>query len=160
MKRLRAWLSRATASRRTAAGFVLIDALISLLITSIVVAVLFEAVSQNVTAAERAADRYQAALLARSKLASLGILDPLAEGQTEGRFDSVFSWVLIVSKDEALSIGHEAASVALVGVQLDVRWQRQSKQFHLTYKTRRLAPQKEAFTFGARVGSYEAGRPG
>ena len=134
--------------RRTAAGFVLIDALVSLLLTSVVIAVLFGAVSQNLTAAERTADRYQAALFARSKLASLGISNMLAEGQTEGRFDSVFSWVLTVGKDEVLGAGHEAAGVAFVRVRLDVRWQRQSKEFQLTYRTRRLAPQKEAIVFG------------
>jgi Tfp pilus assembly protein PilV len=58
------------ASVRSAAGFVLIDALVSLLVTSIVISVLFGAVSQNLTASERTADRYQAALFARSKLAS------------------------------------------------------------------------------------------
>ena len=129
---------------RSSTGFVLIDALVSLVITSLVIGVLFEAVSQNLTAAERAADRYQAALFARSKLGGLGIVDTLAEGQSEGQFDPVFSWILTVSKDEALNAGHEAAPVTLVSVQLDVRWQRRSKKFQLIYKTRRLAPQKEA----------------
>lgn len=125
----------------------LIDALVSLVITSLVIAVLFEAISQNLTVAERAEDRYQAALFARSKLGSLGIADMLAEGQSEGKFDPTFSWILNVSKDEALSAGHEAAPVTLVNVRLDVHWQRRSKKFQLTYKTRRLAPKKEASAF-------------
>ncbi len=129
---------------RSARGFVLIDALVSLLITSLVIAVLFEAVSQNLGATERTTDRYQAALFARSKLASLGISDALAEGQSEGRFDAVFSWILTVSKDEALSRDHEGAPVVLYRVQLDVRWRRGSRQFQLSYKTRRVAPPKEA----------------
>jgi general secretion pathway protein I len=143
--------TRASSLRvRSSAGFVLIDALVSLVITSVVVGLLFEAVSQNLTAAERVADRYQAALFARSKLASLGISDTLVEGQAEGRFDPTFSWVLTVSKDEALNAGHEAAAISLVSVQLDVRWQRRSKKFQLTYRTRRLAPQKEASASGTR----------
>jgi general secretion pathway protein I len=147
MERVGTWfLGIAAKARgaRSARGFVLIDALVSLLITSLVIAVLFEAVSQNLGAAERVADRYQATLFARSKLASLGITDALSEGQSEGRFDAVFSWVLTVNKDEALGLDHEAASVVLYRVQLDVRWRRGSKQFQLSYKTRRVAPQKEA----------------
>jgi general secretion pathway protein I len=146
---------------RSATGFVLIDALVSLLVTSFVIAVLFEAVSQNLTATERAADRYQAALFARSKLANLGVSDTLAEGQSKGQFDPTFGWILTVNKDEALNVGHEAASVRLVSVQLDVYWQRQSKRFRLTYKTRRVTPQKEAsaVAIGA-IGSGNAGRPG
>ena len=73
MRRSCAGFSKSVASVRSAAGFVLIDALVSLLVTSIVISVLFGAVSQNLTASERTADRYQAALFARSKLASLGI---------------------------------------------------------------------------------------
>jgi general secretion pathway protein I len=139
-----AWVLDIAAKVRSARGFVLIDALVSLLITSLVIAVLFEAVTQNLTAAGRAADRYQAALFAHSKLARLGIIDTLIEGQSEGRFDAVFSWRLTVSKDDVLSLGHEAAPVALYRVELDVFWQRQSRNFRFTYKTRRVAPQKEA----------------
>jgi len=161
MRWSRAEFSNVVARVRSAAGFVLIDALVSLVITSLVIAVLFGAVSQNLTATERAADRYQAALLARSKLGSLGIADTLAEGQSEGQFDPTFSWVLTVSQDEALSAGHEAASVTLVSVRLDVRWQRQAKKFQLTYRTRRLAPQKEASAFATGgIASGHVGRSG
>jgi hypothetical protein len=147
MERLRARIFSILAKARSARGFVLIDALVSLLITSLVIAVLFEAVSQNLNATERAADRYQAALLARSKLASLGVSDALAEGQSQGQFDAMFSWVLTVSKDQALAADHETALVALYCVALDVRWRRGSKNFQLSFKTRRVAPQKEASAF-------------
>jgi general secretion pathway protein I len=161
MSRARARFSSVAAKAGHAAGFVLIDALVSLLVTCLVLAVLFEAVSQNLAMTERVADRYQAALFARSKLATLGIADALAEGQSEGQFDPVFSWALTVKRDEALSVGHEAASVTLVSVQLVVRWQRQSKRFQLTYKTRRLIPQKEA-SVAATIGiaSSHVSRPG
>ncbi len=161
MRRSFAACSKAAASRRSAAGFVLIDVLVSLLITSIVIAVMFEAISKNLLIVERVTDRYQAALFARSKLASLGISDPLAEGQSEGRFDTTFAWVLTVTRDEDLNAGREAPRLVLVSVQLDVLWQRQSKKFQLTYRTRRLAPQKEASLFGTgRVETDDPGRSG
>jgi hypothetical protein len=157
----RAGFCNAVARVRPAAGFVLIDALVSLVITSLVIAVLFDAISQNLTATERAEDRYQATLFARSKIGSLGITDTLAEGQFEGQFDPTFSWVLTVGKDEALNAGHEAAPVTLVSVRLDVRWQRGPRKFKFTYKTRRLIPQKEASAF-ATIGmaSGNLGTPG
>jgi hypothetical protein len=161
MRLSRAGFSVAAARVRSASGFVLIDALVSLVITSLVIAVLFEAISQNLTAAERAGDRYQAALFARSKLGSVGIADTLAEGQSEGQFDPAFSWILSVSKDEALSADHEAAPATLVSVRLDVRWQRRSRKFQLTYKTRRLAPQKEASAFdSSSIAFGNLGTPG
>ncbi len=106
MRRARAWSWRIVAKARpagSAAGFVLIDVVVSLAITSLVIAVLFEAISQNLATAERTADRYQAAVLARSKLAGLGITEALSEGQSEGRFDAVFFWSLTVAKDETLT---------------------------------------------------------
>jgi general secretion pathway protein I len=139
--------SSITAKARSARGFVLIDALVSLVITSLVMAVLFEVVSQNLTAVERTADGYHAALFARSKLATLGITDPVVEGQSQGRFDPVFSWVLMVEKDEALSSEHESAPVTLYRIELAVRWQRHSNAFQRIYRMRRVAPQKEASAF-------------
>jgi general secretion pathway protein I len=150
--------SSMTTKARRARGFVLMDALVSLIVTSLVMAVLYEVVSQNLTAVERAADRYQAALFARSKLASLGITDPLVEGQSQGRFDQVFSWVLTVEKDEPLSREHESAPVALYRIELDVRWRRLAKTFHRVYATRRVAPQKQASAFATSFAA--AGRQG
>jgi hypothetical protein len=158
MKRWSAGIADVLTMERRAAGFVLMDALVSLVITSVVVAVLFQAISQNLTATERAADRYQAALLARSKLAGLGTADLLAAGRTEGRFDAVFSWVLTIDEDATLSDGHEAAPLTLLSVRLDVRWQRRARQFQLTYRTRRLIPRQE--TSASAIGGGEAGRPG
>jgi general secretion pathway protein I len=150
MKGWSAWMASMTGKVHSARGFVLIDALVSLIITSLVIAMLFEAVSKNLDATERTADRYRAALLARSKLASLGISDTLAEGQSEGRFDAVFSWVLTVSKDEALGADHEKAPVMLYRLVLDVSWRRGTKNFQLAFKTRRVAPQKESSAFVTR----------
>jgi general secretion pathway protein I len=155
---MRARSSGITVKARSARGFVLMDALVSLIVTSLVMAVLYDVVSQNLTAVERATDRYQAALFARSKLASLGITDPLVEGRSQGRFDRVFSWVLTVEKDEALSREHESAPVTLYRIELDVRWRRSARTFRRIYRTRRVAPQKEASAFDRSVAA--AGRQG
>lgn len=164
MRRAWAWTWHSVAKARrvgSAAGFVLIDVLVSLVITSLVLVVLFEVASQNLAVSERAADRYRAAVLARSKLASLGITEALSEGQSEGRFDAVFSWSLTVGKDETLARGQESASITLYSVRLDVRWQRRSKKFRLSYKTLRVAPQKEVSAPATRgVGLSRTGRAG
>jgi hypothetical protein len=59
----------------------------------------------------------------------------------------VFSWILTVERNEALSSEHESAPLTLYRIELDVRWRRHSKAFQRIYRTRRVAPQKEASTF-------------
>ena len=80
-----------------ASGFTLIEVLVALTILSISLAVIYAGLSSNVEGRRVSIDHQQATLLAESKLNSLGIETPLAEGRTAGRFDNRFRWNTVVA---------------------------------------------------------------
>lgn len=85
------------ATRTTrAAGFTLLEILVAFTLLALVMATLMQVFSKGVTNAD-IADRYaKAAMLAESKLATVGVEEVLAEGDTSGQFNDDFAWRLSV----------------------------------------------------------------
>jgi hypothetical protein len=129
---------------RNEEGFVLADVLVSLIVTSLVIGTLLAAVSRSATATQRTADQYRASSYARSKLAELRAMAALPEGQSQGRFDGLFSWTLTVAKDEKLSTEHEAAPLMALDVELKVFWRRGVHSYQRAYRTLMLRPRLQA----------------
>jgi hypothetical protein len=127
-------------------GFVLADVLVSLIVTSLVIGTLLAAVSRSATATQRTADQYRASSYARSKLAALRAAAVLPEGQSQGRFDDLFSWTLTVAKDQKLALEHEAAPLIALGVELKVSWRRGSHRYQRVYRTLMLRGKAQAAT--------------
>jgi hypothetical protein len=130
--------------RRGEEGFVLADVLVSLIVTSLVIGTLLAAVSRSATATQRMADQYRASSYARSKLAEIRSQALLPEGQSQGRFDAVFSWSLTVAKDEKLALDHEAAPLTALNVELKVSWRRGTHSYQRSYRTLMLRPKAQA----------------
>jgi len=77
-------------------GFSLLEVLVAFTLLAIAMAVLMQIFSRGVNGAD-IADRYaKAAMMAESKLASIGLEEVLAEGDTSGQFDEYFQWALSV----------------------------------------------------------------
>ena len=77
-------------------GFSLLEILVAFTLLAIVMAVLMQIFSRGVNNADLA-DRYaRAAMLAESRLAAVGVEEPLAEGDFSGEFDDDFAWKLSV----------------------------------------------------------------
>jgi hypothetical protein len=125
-------------------GFVLADVLVSLIVTSLVIGTLLAAVSRSATATQRMADQYRASSYARSKLAELRAAASLPEGQTRGRFDNLFSWTLLVTGNEKLSLEHEAAPLTALSIELKISWKRGSHAYQRFYRTLMLRPKAQA----------------
>jgi len=116
-------------------GFVLADVLVSLIVTSLVTGTLLAAVSRSALTTQRTADQYRASSYARSKLAELRASGLLAEGQSQGRFDDLFSWSLTVAKDQKLGTDHETAPLIPLDIALEVSWRRGSHRYARVYRT-------------------------
>ncbi len=85
---------RPTSSR--VCGFSLLEILVAFTLLAIVMAILMRIFSGGVNNAD-IADRYaRAAMYAESRLASVGVEETLAEGETSGQFDDDFAWQLSV----------------------------------------------------------------
>jgi hypothetical protein len=134
-------------ARRGEEGFVLADVLVSLIVTSLVIGTLLAAVSRSAITTQRTADRYRASSYARSKLAELRAAGVLPEGQTQGRFDDLFSWTLTVAKNEKLVLEHEAAPLIPLDIELKVSWRRGSHRYQTAYRTILLRGKGQAGAF-------------
>jgi prepilin-type N-terminal cleavage/methylation domain-containing protein len=77
-------------------GFSLLEVLVAFTLLAIAMAVLMQIFSRGVNGAD-IADRYaKAAMMAESKLATVGLEEVLAEGDTTGQFDEDYQWSLSV----------------------------------------------------------------
>jgi general secretion pathway protein I len=75
-----------------AQGFTLLEVLVAFTMLALVMGVLLQVFSGGLRTAEVARDHAVGALLAESKLADIGIEEPLIEGERAGTFDNGYRW--------------------------------------------------------------------
>jgi len=78
------------------AGFTLLEVLVAFTLLALAMGIIMQIFSRGVNGADLA-DRYaKAAMLAESKLATVGVAEALAEGDYNGQFDDNFAWTMTV----------------------------------------------------------------
>jgi general secretion pathway protein I len=78
------------------AGFTLLEVLVAFTLLALAMGIIMQVFSRGVNGADLA-DRYaKAAMLAESKLATVGVAEALAEGDYNGQFDDNFAWTMTV----------------------------------------------------------------
>lgn len=100
-------------------GFTLLEVLIAFTICAIALTALMEIFSTGLRAAGAARTVATAALLARSKLATLGTEQAIIPGETAGRLEGGFDWVVVARPLPAL--GGADSGVVAVEVSVTVR---------------------------------------
>lgn len=121
--------TRLILSRREA-GFTLLEVMVAFVIASLASLVLYQAGFNGVSQAATAA-RYQEALArAQSRLASIGVLTPLAPEQLSGDDGGGYQWALSITPDQS------NGTLTLYRVQLTERYGRHQ----ITLSTERLGP--------------------
>jgi general secretion pathway protein I len=125
----------------TTQGFTLIEVLVALTILSLSLAIIFSIFSVGLRG-RRAAEEYeQATLLAESKLNSIGIDEPIQEGDTVGQFNDRFGWKTVVTpyheegRDEAKDLLRRPLRVTVI-----VSWGDAGDEKSVTLTTLRLVP--------------------
>lgn len=144
VSRARSWCRRHPRRCRSNAGFSLVEVLVAFSVAALTLAIYFEVLGRAAAAAQVTADRLTAATLAQSKLAELGVVEPLAEGRSRGTFDGLFSWELTVAADANLAARHARAPLRPVNAVLDVTWKRGRAERTVTYSVLRLVPASAA----------------
>jgi len=81
---------------RRSHGFTLLEMLVACMLLALAMGVLMQIFSRGVNGATAADQKARAMLLAESKFASLGVEDALKEGETNGKFDEDYAWVLSI----------------------------------------------------------------
>jgi general secretion pathway protein I len=133
--------------RRPCDGFSLLEVLVAFVILSLVLSVLMQVFSGGLRNATRAGEYQQAMLLAQSKLAGIGIEEPLEEGQRIGRFNETYRWQIDISpyRDKYMEIAAAKSGlrtvfpVKLLLVNLWVKWGSSESERSVNLKTFRLA---------------------
>ncbi len=82
--------------RRSRGGFTLLEVLIAFAILAVAMTALMQAFSQGLRSLEVAEDYATAAMLARSKMAEVGPLIPIEEGELSGEFENNWQWRVVV----------------------------------------------------------------
>lgn len=87
-----------------ARGFSLLEILVAFLLLALAMTVLMQIFSTSLNGTG-IADRYaKATMLAQSKLAAVGVEEPLREGATSGTFDDLYQWqVSVKAYDDPLN---------------------------------------------------------
>ena len=87
---------RRGSTRCASAGFTLLEILVAMTLLALAMGIIMQIFSRGVNGADLA-DRYaKAAMLAESRLASIGVEEVLTEGDTTGQFDDDFGWNMSV----------------------------------------------------------------
>jgi general secretion pathway protein I len=81
-------------------GFTLVEVLVALAILTIALSGLMQVFSTGMRATVAAEKRTVAVLLARSRLAAIGIEEPLRVGESNGEWDDGYRWSAVVTAEE------------------------------------------------------------
>ncbi len=128
-------------------GFSLLEVLVAFVILALAMGVLMRIFSGGLQNATRAGEYQQAVLLAKSKLASIGIETPLEESDSNGEFDGKYRWHLIMHRyqdnsaaaDEQAGLPASLLPVKLLEVEVQVLWGDSLRPHSIALKTLRMA---------------------
>jgi general secretion pathway protein I len=127
-------------------GFSLLEVLVAFVILALAMGVLMQIFSGGLQNATRAGEYQQAALLAKSKLASIGIETPLDEGDSNGEFDDKYRWHVGMHRyqenpatsDQQAGLPASPLPAKLLEVEVQVLWGDSGQPRSLALKTLRL----------------------
>ena len=126
-------------------GFSLLEVIAAVMLLAIAFTALIRVAGSSLNLTTNAAQRSEAAMVARSVLDSAFVLEPTRPGSTSGRFDQQFRWQLDVAPWNPAGAAKPAAtpepeaSLRIYQLNLDVLWgnDRHPRQAH--FSTLRLA---------------------
>lgn len=129
-------------ARRThESGFTLLEIVVAFAAVAIVLAIVLRVFTGGIDSATRAENHVLALLWAESKLAELGVSEPLVIGTASGAFDTRYRWTATVAPYEDTTLTDEAREqVRPLAVELVVSWEERRRERALSLRTIRLVP--------------------
>jgi general secretion pathway protein I len=122
-------------------GFSLLEIIAAIAILAIAFAALMQVAGSSMSLTARANERTQAALRARTLLDGAYIMEPLREGDSEGRFDDTYRWHMSVSRyiaPDAKPVADGALASRVYRLDLDVSWGLADNERHARFSTLRM----------------------
>ena len=128
-----------TSPNSTQTGYSLIEVLVAFVILSMTLGVIFGVFSAGLRNIDTAADYTEAVVIAESKLASPGIVEPLVTGQQHGTAAERYSWVRTISPFDNSHRGLSSApAVNAYRIDVSVRWSKFGAERNVQLSTIRL----------------------
>ena len=126
-------------------GFTILEVLVAFLVAALLLAVILSGFSTGLSSLVRADRMSQAALVAQSRIAELGVIEPLQEGSVSGRDDqhSDYSWQINVQPfawDYADAMAQQGST--LYKVDVEVFWPAGDKEHSFLLTTLKLVKQE------------------
>jgi len=134
-------LLSSTKSRRSAAGFTLLEVMLAFVIFALSFATVLEIMAGSMRSVRRASDDTEVALLAQSVMDMVGTEIPIEEGQFNGTGMDRYQWNLDIYLYEASGddVGTqelaELSGIELYQVYLDIDWDTGRRQRSLHFST-------------------------
>ena len=119
-------------------GFTLIEILVAFVIVALALGALLQVFATGLRSSSAAETYTIAALLADSKLAGMGIVEPLEEGDQSGEFDNGVRWATTVRADGSGVPPLAPAASRAFGVSVAVRWGGAGRERSVSLVTLRL----------------------
>ena len=128
-------------------GFSLLEVLVAFVVLALVLSVLMQIFSGGIRNTNRATQHQEAILLAKSKLASVGIEIPLKIGEFTGNIGRRYQWRLNIShhQDDALESYNQNATtpltvpVILLNTSIEVFWNEPDASGSVKLQTLKMA---------------------
>ncbi len=126
-------------------GFTILEVLVAFLVAALLLAVILSGFSTGLSSLARADRMSQAALVAQSRIAELGVVEPLQEGQVSGRDDQHgdYRWQINVQPfawDYADATAQQGST--LYKVDVEVFWPTGDKEHSFLLTTLKLVKQE------------------
>ncbi len=133
--------------RGGASGFTLIEVLVALTILALSLGVFLNIFSTGLKGTRLSEAYSMATMLAESKLATIGVEEPLEEGESSGRFDDRFAWMVDVRPHESMEDEEEGSvrrrgALEAFDVVVTVSWDDRNDAKSISLTTLRLARER------------------
>lgn len=136
-------LRRRRNSEQRQGGFTLIEVLVALAVLALSLGAVYSLFSTGLTVADRGEDEVVATALAQSQLETLGTAEPLALGETAGRFANGFRWRRTVRAYRGALALARYDVVVPYAVDVEVSWAGGRRAGSVTLSTVQLRPRAE-----------------
>ena len=127
-------------SRARAAGFTLIEVVVSLAVAGLGIAMLLAAAGTGLGNAKLANEYVEATRHAQYLLAGVGVAVPLVPGERSGQDGPRYSWRLRISDPVTHAAGASAMGPALYRVDISISWRSGAAARVVTLHSERLGP--------------------
>jgi len=132
-------------SPHRAAGFSLLEVLVAFTILALSLAVTFRIFAGGLGNIATSEDYARAVTLAESRLAAVGVSEPLGSGVSSGRWDEEYEWRIAAGPYEPWGEDVEPSDdVQAFLVTVDVDWIREGRLHRVTLNSLRLATSPES----------------